>query len=206
MVAPVPAQISKLRPHPFAASFPLHSRLSDLPTFRHFDASLFPSNLERPTSPSNLEHPTSNLCLYPSSGPRNARIPSALNSLRILPVATGVCEKDRRRNCSSTNSFRIDTCKSVSKQMTLTPFRINTRPLLLPLSHAPRSDSIPSILNQLRIPPIATGVCPLRSFVGVIVSLGPSRHPKVQTVRSATWTWRAHPTIIAASSRFQVHG
>jgi hypothetical protein len=31
-----------------------------------------------------------------------------------------------------------------------------------------------------------------------------------QTVRraigSATWTRRAHPTIIAASSRFQVHG
>src|ERR1700674_73169 len=35
-------------------------------------------------------------------------------------------EKERRRNCSSTNCFRINTCKSVSKQMTLTPFRINT--------------------------------------------------------------------------------
>jgi hypothetical protein len=28
----------------------------------------------------------------------------------------------------------------------------------------------------------------------------------VQFVRSATWTRRAHPTIIAARSRFQVHG
>ena len=35
-------------------------------------------------------------------------------------------ENERRRNCSSTNCFRINTCKSVSKQMTLTPFTINT--------------------------------------------------------------------------------
>jgi hypothetical protein len=35
-------------------------------------------------------------------------------------------EKERWRNCSSTNSFRINTCKSVSKQMPLTPFRMNT--------------------------------------------------------------------------------
>ena len=35
-------------------------------------------------------------------------------------------EKQRRRNCSSANCFRINTCKSVSKQMTLTPFTINT--------------------------------------------------------------------------------
>ncbi len=51
----------------------------------------------------------------------------------------------------SSITFRINTCKSVSKQMTLTPFRINTyekrgeggRSLLPPPSHAPRSASIP---------------------------------------------------------------
>ena len=32
----------------------------------------------------------------------------------------------RRRDSSSTNSFRINTCKSVSKQTTLSSFRINT--------------------------------------------------------------------------------
>jgi len=35
-------------------------------------------------------------------------------------------DKGRRRNCSSITSFRINTCKSVSKQRTLTTFRINT--------------------------------------------------------------------------------
>src|SRR5216683_5037977 len=48
--------------------------------------------------------------------------------------------------------FRINTCKSVSKQTTLTSFRINTyekhrgeggRPVLLPPSYAPRNASIP---------------------------------------------------------------
>src|SRR5260370_2022106 len=35
-------------------------------------------------------------------------------------------EKEQRRNCSSITTFRINTCKSVSKQMTLTSFRMNT--------------------------------------------------------------------------------
>src|SRR5712664_4751058 len=35
-------------------------------------------------------------------------------------------DKGRRRNCSSITSFRINTCKSVSKQSTLTTFRMNT--------------------------------------------------------------------------------
>src|SRR5713101_8135120 len=35
-------------------------------------------------------------------------------------------EKERRQNCSSITSFRINTCKSVSKQSTLTTFRMNT--------------------------------------------------------------------------------
>src|SRR5229473_6283232 len=35
-------------------------------------------------------------------------------------------DKGRRRNCSSITTFRINTCKSVSKQSTLTTFRMNT--------------------------------------------------------------------------------
>src|SRR6266446_6144121 len=35
-------------------------------------------------------------------------------------------EKERRRSCSSITTFRINTCKSVSKQSTLTTFRMNT--------------------------------------------------------------------------------
>ncbi len=86
----------------------------------------------------------------PSSyAPRGASIPFALTRLRILPVTTGVCTpsllsilnsvspclprlgrdpiwKHRRRNRSSTSPFRINTCKSVSKQRTLTTFRMNT--------------------------------------------------------------------------------
>jgi hypothetical protein len=50
----------------------------------------------------------------------SAFAPSA--SLRY-PLSKGL---RRRQSCSSTNSFRINTCKSVSKQTTLTPFRINT--------------------------------------------------------------------------------
>ncbi len=76
-------------------------------------------------------------------------------------------------------TFRINTCKSVSKQRTLTPFRINTYkktggggprfPFPLPTthytlltfsrpSHAPRGASIPHALTRLRILPVTTGV------------------------------------------------
>jgi hypothetical protein len=57
---------------------------------------------------------------YPNAFSASAFAPSA--SLRY-PLPKG---SHRQRNCSSTSSFRINTCKSVSKQTTLTPFRINT--------------------------------------------------------------------------------
>src|SRR5216684_2584648 len=86
------------------------------------------------------------------------------------------------KGCKSTEittltTFRINTCKSVSKRRTLTTFRINTykkprgggaptrAPLQLPASstqppepHAPRSASIPRDLSRLRILPVTTGV------------------------------------------------
>src|SRR5229473_8417394 len=105
------------------------------------------------------------------------------------------------RLCKNTETttltiFRINTCKSVSKQMTLTPFRINTygkhrgggyicppshapcfrerqspdwRPL--PPSYAPRNASIPCALIRLRILPFTTGVypaCCLQRFLGAL--------------------------------------
>src|SRR5712692_101448 len=70
-------------------------------------------------------------------------------------------------------TFRINTCKSVSKQMTLTPFRINTyekqgegglqRPassIQPPEPYAPRNAPIPCALIRLRILPVTTGVYP----------------------------------------------
>ncbi len=86
------------------------------------------------------------------------------------------------KGCKSTEittltTFRINTCKSVSKRRTLTTFRINTykkprgggaptrSPLQLPASstqppepHAPRSASIPCDLSRLRKLPVTTGV------------------------------------------------
>src|SRR5260370_25225057 len=74
-------------------------------------------------------------------------------------------------------TFRINTCKSVSKQRTLTPLRINTykkpgeggylsfprlqRPassIRSPEPSAPRGASIPCGLSGLRILPVTTGV------------------------------------------------
>src|SRR5229473_6362295 len=84
----------------------------------------------------------------------------------------------RRTTTGTLTTFRINTCKSVSKQTTLTPFRMNTyekpggggyarqRNQQLPCSrlsqrpsYAPRSSSIPCVLTRLRILPVATGVC-----------------------------------------------
>ncbi len=74
-------------------------------------------------------------------------------------------------------TFRINTCKSVSKQRTLTPLRINTykkpgeggvptlprvqRPassIRPPEPYAPRGASIPCALTRLRILPVTTGL------------------------------------------------
>src|SRR5258708_6387728 len=69
------------------------------------------------------------------------------------------------RNATLVSTFRINTYESVSKQRTLTAFRMNTyakrgggRSLLRPPSLAPHSASIPCALTRLRILPVATGV------------------------------------------------
>ncbi len=71
-------------------------------------------------------------CLELRGEPRGARpaCPEPRTERRLRRVATHLgflsSEKERRRNGFSTNCFRINTCRSVSKQMTLTPFTINT--------------------------------------------------------------------------------
>jgi len=94
------------------------------------------------------------------------------------------------RSHDSITTFRINTCKSVSKQRTLTLFRINTykktggggTPTFsrerqspdwhsLPPSYAPRSSSIPCGLNRLRILPVTAGVYPRRASVFSVPSV-----------------------------------
>src|SRR5258708_4373327 len=64
--------------------------------------------------------------LVPSSAPRNVNISTILSTLRILPVAAGVYPNPFRLPIPEPSPipFRINTCKSVSKQTTSTPFRI----------------------------------------------------------------------------------
>src|SRR5712692_1280566 len=105
--------------------------------------------------------------------------------LRVLP-RTNLAY----RSHNSITTFRINTCKSVSKQRTLTLFRINTykkqgeggtptfareRQSLdwhsLPPSYARRSSSIPCGLNRLRILPVTTGVYPPTASVFSVPSV-----------------------------------
>ena len=88
MVAPVPAQTSKLPPRRRAT--PLRCR-SELP-------------LRLTRGLTDLERPTSNLCVCPSSAPRSV-ISHILSSFRILPVASGVALSTFWTPASSTNSF-----------------------------------------------------------------------------------------------------
>jgi hypothetical protein len=62
----------------------------------------------------------------PSYAPRNVNISTILSTLRILPVTTGVYPNRPLAPIPepSSISFRINTCKSVSKQTTSTPCRI----------------------------------------------------------------------------------
>jgi len=64
--------------------------------------------------------------LVPSSAPRGVNISPVLSTLRILPVATGVYPNPFRLPIPEPSPipFRINICKSVSKQTTSTPFRI----------------------------------------------------------------------------------
>jgi hypothetical protein len=66
--------------------------------------------------------------LLPSYAPRGVNISPILSTLRILPVTTGVYPIPFRFSPipePSSISFIINTCKSVSKQTTSTPFRVN---------------------------------------------------------------------------------
>src|SRR5258708_10367367 len=136
------------------------------------------------SAPSASLHPA---CPELRGEPRRARYPL---SLLLLPRGTTPggerADPFSRRSRCALSTFRINTCKSVSKQTTLTPFRINsyekprgrggtsfqrffsplvypdlrgaTRTSSLPQSHAPRGASILYHLSRLRTLPVATGV------------------------------------------------
>ena len=104
------------------------------------------------------------------------RLPRASRgSSRGLPSLPRASKRAQfAKGCKNTKpatltTFRINTCKSVSKQMTLTSFRINTykktggggypcEPPVPRPSYAPRGASIPCALTRLRILPVATAV------------------------------------------------
>ncbi len=119
----------------------------------------------------------------PSSSTRSPRLPrpasphavpipgfSSPQAIPIYPPWRDSClpKVHFARVCKNTETailtpFRINTCKSVSKQMTLTPFRINTyekqggggRSHSRPPSHAPRGASTTPALA------LPTAHCPL---------------------------------------------
>src|SRR5712692_2589477 len=115
--------------------------------------------------------------------PTLSRLPSLPRASKGAHLAKG-CKNSAT---ATLTTFRINTCKSVSKQRTLTPLRINTykkpgeggvptlprvqcpassiRP---PEPYAPRGASIPCGLTRLRILPATTG---LPAVVGVYYPL-----------------------------------
>src|SRR5216684_964162 len=120
----------------------------------------------------------------PSSSTRSPRFfPNSASTQRPLRLFTLSLEGSvilcpKSTQTATLTTFRINTCKSVSKQTTLTPFRMKTyekpggggyarqRNQQLPCSrlsqrpsYAPRGSSIPCVLTRLRILPVATGVC-----------------------------------------------
>src|ERR1700687_3996020 len=67
----------------------------------------------------------------PVSLPTHQPAPSSLRQLSALcasalSFAVASIRSSRRFLCPPLSTFRINTCKSVSKQSTLTPFRMNT--------------------------------------------------------------------------------
>src|SRR6267143_6198506 len=104
----------------------LQSAAASLPSFfarrplESIACSLFSENTR---GGGTLTHPRQ-ASLPPLYAPRGASPSSDLNRLRILPLTTGVTCKNAET--ATLTTFRINTCKSVSKQRTLTTFRINT--------------------------------------------------------------------------------
>src|SRR5260221_4898052 len=82
------------------------------------------------SAPSASLHPA---CPELRGEPRRARYPL---SLLLLPRGTTPggerADPFSRRSRCALSTFRINTCKSVSKQTTLTPFRINTGSVDIP--------------------------------------------------------------------------
>src|SRR5713101_7952301 len=131
-----------------------------------------------------------------STCPQCASIASAISTFRTLSkncraVSESPPKFFRSRSsdakCQASKPFRMNTCESVSKQRTLTTFRMHTyekhprrgtsehlRHASLSPSYAPRGASIPCGLSRLRILPVTTGVYPLRAGSEVQFVRGPA--------------------------------
>ncbi len=127
----------------------------------------------------SYRHPSSNSFRFRSYRNTGGGGTPTLPRLPRAHLANGC----KNSETATLTTFRINTCKSVSKQRTLTPLRINTykkpgeggtatlprlqRPassIRPPEPYAPRGASIPCALTRLRILPVTTG---LPAVVGV---------------------------------------
>jgi hypothetical protein len=176
MVVPVPAQISKLRPR-----LPASRRCFRPPllTTHHSLPTLLTKQL--PACPPWRAS-------SPSYAPRNARIASTLNNLRILPVATEVYPL--RPLCSALRALCVALFPSFERSSTPTLLFASAWSLF-----------VVSLRTFLHSFPLFSIVCSLFSE-----NTGGGVSVKSPGSSAATWTRRAHPTIIAVSSRVQVHG
>jgi len=131
---------------------------------------------------------------------RRSAIRFAFNNLHTLSVATG----------GGTPGIPIqDFSASVSSRLCGKSHVLNSLQPLVPLSAL--FSALPSfVFNRLQPlfskTPGVGGTCPSAEPSDVPAFRRSHFQTIPQAIRSATWTRRAHPTIIAASSRFQVHG
>jgi len=176
MVVPVPAQISKLRPRLPASRLPLPTRVFGT------RPPLTPLPLITSIQPQYFH------AITHSFAQRRAAIPPNINSFRTLPVATEVYPL--RPLCSALRALCVALFPPSSAQ---------ARQLVC-LHRLGASLSSLCALFCIRFLCFQSFAASFPKTPGVGVSV------KSPGSSAATWTRRAHPTMIAVSSRVQVHG
>ena len=128
---------------------------------------------------------------------RRSAIRRAFNNLHTLSIATGGgtprnSYSSLLRLCVSVSLWQIPC----SQQLAASYSALFRAPFLCFQSFAASFSKTPG----------AGGTCPSSQPSDVPAFRRFDFQTVRRAIRSVTWTWSAHPTIIAASSRFQVHG
>jgi len=131
---------------------------------------------------------------------RRSAIRFAFNNLHTLSIATGGgtprhSYSSLLRLCVSVSLWQIPCSQQLAASCT--SLRALFRPPFL---------CFQSFAASFSKTPGLGGTCPSAQPSAVPAFRHSAFQTIPQAIRSATWTRRAHPTIIAASSRFQVHG